>query len=110
VADNLHATSLDWSGCTLFVYDIVNKLSILFSGEVHSELGVSIYLFLLFLCWILELLDSVIFPAFQFIDLPLTREVIAHFVDIIVIVDHRCLIFLVMVVHVYKHFNFEHIL
>jgi hypothetical protein len=33
--------------------------------------------------------------------------VIAHFVDIIVIVDHRCLIFLVMVVHVYKHFNFE---
>jgi hypothetical protein len=38
--------------------------------------------FLLFLCWILELLDSVIFLAFQFIDLPLTREVIAHFVDI----------------------------
>jgi len=33
--------------------------------------------------------------------------VIAHFVDIIVIVDHQCLNFFVMVVHVYKYFNTE---
>ena len=56
LADIRHATSLDWSGCTLFVTILLVNCLYCFAIEVYSELGVSIYLFLLFLCWILKLL------------------------------------------------------